>query len=278
MITHFRIEQNFFYPKCGCFTPTVDGIGPPLPESSVDYQEIEFYVEKRLHPKFSGFVEIPVRFINPEVNQNSAGLGDVRSGFKYSLIESVDRLLTLQVRGYFPSGDGEKGLGTEHVSIEPGILFQRAHHRFDSFGEFKAWVPIGGSEETFTDGTVRDFSGTILRYGLGVSYDLYRGPCQLRNCSKCGDLPGNRLSLVNEMVGWTILDGLKFRTNTPDIAPGAPGFDQTFLSAAGDTIVNLKLGLRWTTPRDTVYVGYGTAITSDRWYEEVARVDYTIRF
>src|SRR5262249_16375771 len=79
----------FFYAKCGCFrTAGLDSkaFGPPLQETSVDYQEITNYLEVRATERLSTFLEVPVRFINPEQNANESGLGDINFGFKYAFI------------------------------------------------------------------------------------------------------------------------------------------------------------------------------------------------
>ena len=279
----FPDRAEFFYPKCGCFTGG-NGPGPALPESRVDYQELRADIEYVLFPGLSAFTELPIRFINPEVNENHTGLGDIRAGFKYALLEETDRFLTLQLRGYFPTGDGDKGLGTEHVSLEPGLLFQRNDGRLRTFGEFRAWIPISSEKERFPNPApgstdpLRNFAGTVLRYGLGASYDLYQQCCTYpcSDCGVCHSYVKNRLSFVSELVGWTVLDGLKFRTSNPAAPTDAAFF--TFDSAAGDTIVNLKLGLRWSRPNDSFGVGYGFALTDEVWYQNIVRVEYAYRY
>jgi hypothetical protein len=79
--------------------------------------------------------------------------------------------LTFQLRGYFPTGDGRQGLGTEHYSIEPGLLYQRNFDGMSVFGEFKTWIPIGSSKQTI-GGVEFDYSGVVTRYGIGLGYDL----------------------------------------------------------------------------------------------------------
>lgn len=120
----FPDRAEFFYARCGCFT-NGNGPGPRLQETGVDYQELEATLEYAFTPGISAFVEVPFRSINPEANANETGLGDVRAGFKYALVNDADRWLTFQLRSYFPSGDGLQGLGTEHFSLEPGLLYQR---------------------------------------------------------------------------------------------------------------------------------------------------------
>jgi hypothetical protein len=74
------------------------------------------------------------------------------------------------------------------------------------------------------------------------------------------------LAAVAKLVGWTCGGGL-------ELSPSG-----TLLDATHDTIVNLKLGLRWNTARDTFYVGYGRALTGDAWYRDLVRAEYAIRF
>jgi hypothetical protein len=276
----FPDRAEFFYPECGCFP---NAAGPPLPESSVDYQDIETYLELAAGRYASAFVELPVRFINPVANDNTAGLGDVRAGFKYALLAESDRWLTLQFRGYFPTGDGDRGLGTEHVSLEPGVLYQSTHDRLTLLGEFRTWIPVGGSKEEFPlaanlggpGGTVRNYAGTILRYGMGTGYDFYRSH------DRCTPV---RATLVSEFVGWTILDGLKEHTLTPfepiETSPGVlnPAFVEEYESARGDTIVNLKIGVRLSSNDDSLYFGYGKSLTNDIWYSDMLRAEYSYLF
>ena len=52
-----------------------------------------------------------------------------------------------------------------------------------------------------------------------------------------------------------------------------------FLEANGDTIVNLKFGVRtyfgqWS----DLYVGYGHSVTGSRWYSDIVSVEYRLKF
>ena len=54
-------RAEFFYAKCGCFKPSgVRAPGPPLAETSVDYQDLSTYVEGALSNRFSAFVEVNI--------------------------------------------------------------------------------------------------------------------------------------------------------------------------------------------------------------------------
>ena len=236
-------RAEFFYPKCGCFPGAP---GPPKPETSVDFQEIWSYLEVALGKRFSVFADVPVRFLNPEMNANTAGLSDIQAGFKYAFVAEGGRWLTFQVRSFFPTGDGGKGLGTDHYSLEPALLaYQRLGERFAVAGEFRDWIPIGGT----------DFAGNVLRYGVGLSYDVYRR----------SDL---QVSPVGEIVGWTVLSGKEF-----DALQG-----QVF-GAAGATIINAKVGVRtYLGDHNSIYLGYGRALTGAVWYKDVIRLEYRLTF
>lgn len=268
-LTHFRLRYDnanfsnrpdraeFFYPKCGCFR--VAGIdpkasGPALSETTVDYQDVSAYVEVAANSVFSAFIDIPVRFLNPDRNANTAGLADINAGFKAAFYRTESSIATFQLRAYIPTGDGDRGLGTNHVSLEPSLLF--AKNFGDGllvFGQVGDWISIGGS----------DFAGNVLRYGVGASYLLIER--------------GNwRMAPVAEVLGWTVLSGLQ------------SDFPGNITDASGDTIVNGKFGLRFgfgplenqagLLGNSDLYIGYGRALTGDVWYKDIWRVEYRIRF
>src|SRR5262249_49342513 len=195
-------RAEFFYAK-----GFPGGPGVPLPETSVDYQDLSAYLEVAACERFSAFVELPVRFLNPEINRDTAGLADMYAGFKYAFWQSDCRMATFQLRTYTPTGAASQGLGTRHVSLEPALLvFLPFGERLTFEGELRYWIPIGGT----------DFAGDVIRYGVGLSYAVFQ------NCNW-------RVAPVAEFVGWTALGG---KETVP------PGFVE---DAAGDTIVNVKL-------------------------------------
>src|SRR5262249_27846386 len=112
----------------------------------------------------------------------------------------------------------------------------------------RLWVPIGGT----------DFAGEILRYGVGVHYDLYK-TCNMT------------IAPVAELVGWTVLDGKE------SLVP--PSGMLIVEDAGGQTIVNAKLGFRFKFgDRADVYAGYGRPLTGDRWYENIFRFEFRLLF
>src|SRR5262249_23663985 len=178
------------------------------------YQEFSAYLELAAGARLSGFVELPFRLVNPTVDANTGGPADLNVGFKWAFLYCPDRVATFQFRTYAPTGDADRGTGNNHVSLEPALLlYQRLGGPFLLEGEARAWVPIGGTS----------FAGEILRYGVGLHNDLFTGG-------------GWSATPVIELVGWTVLRGRE------SVVPpaGAP----FVLDAAGDTIVNAKLGVR----------------------------------
>jgi hypothetical protein len=225
------------------------GPGLPLPEPRIDYQELSTYLECRAAEDLSAFVEVPERFLNPEVNANAWGLGDMNLGVKCALLCDQDRVATFQFRTYIPTGNATLGLGNNHVSLEPALLgYQRLGDRAALESELRLWSPVGGT----------GFAGNIVRYGVGIHYDLARA---------CG----LQLTPVAEFVGWTVLNG-------KESVVQASGVPEVF-QAAGDTIINAKLGVR-VRFRDVgdIYAGYGRPLTGDRWYENIWRLEFRLFF
>jgi hypothetical protein len=237
-------RAEFLYPKGAPLGP-----GLPVPEPRVDYQELSAYLELAASERFSAFINVPVRFLNPEVNPDHTGFSDLDAGFKYAFLRCDDQVATFQFRTYAPTGDSRRGLGTDHVSLEPALLlYNRLTDRLALESELRLWVPVGGT----------DFAGEIIRYGVGTHYDLYR-TCNLT------------VSPVVELVGWTVLSGKE------SVVPpsGVPFVED----AAGQTILNAKLGVRvkfgdWA----DLYGGYGRPLTGDRWYENIMRFEFRLLF
>ena len=101
-----------------------------------------------------------------------------------------------------------------------------------------------------------DFTGNVLRYGIGTSYIVAQNDRWY-------------VAPVVETVGWTVLSGQEAN-------------DAGAVSARGDTIVNAKIGLRFgfggsgcgTAPTGSdLYIGYGRALTGEVWYKDMVRVE-----
>jgi hypothetical protein len=241
---------EFFYAR----SPTPPG---DRAETRVDDQELSAYAEAPLNGRLSLFVEAPVRFLNPTVDNNVKGLGDVNFGFKWAFYEEQQRVLTFQFRGYAPTGDGDVGLGSSHFRAEPALLgYSRLTDRLTAEGEVRLLVPIGDTPPVpgAVSGSAPNFASTVLRYGVGLGYEAYQSERLV-------------VTPVAEVVGWTFLNGKKTITSFADPA----GMD---VSAAGDTIVNLKAGARFRHPGvGDLYIGYGHAMTGERMYHDIVRAE-----
>lgn len=247
-------RAEFFYGQCGCFGQNAPG--PRQVETSVDYQEFIPYFERAMSKRFSLFAETPVRLINPDVNDNTGGFGDLNVGFKTAIYACKHQYLTGQFRVYAPTGDADRGLGTGHASLEPGLLYLgRVNDRLILQSEFRTWVPLSDSQVAGRG----DFAGTVLRYGIGGGYDILK----LDSCCK-----RRRVTGTFETVGWSILDGLALDGRNP----------QAPIDVDGDTIVNIKTGLRYTSGRQSIASSFGKSVTGDRWYSDILRVEYRYAF
>jgi hypothetical protein len=258
-------RAEFFYGKCGCFRtappPYTDphAPGPRLMETNVDYQDISTYIEVAPDKRWSVFAEVPVRFLNPDQNANTAGLADMNAGGKFAILYSCDQVLTAQMRVYAPTGAASHGLGTDHASLEPALLlYQRLTDRLALDAELRDWIPVGGTE----------FEGNVLREGVALEYLAL-------------NRKSFRVTPIAEVVSWQVLGGKELVEAGPNPTVFA------VQDAAGDTIVNAKIGVRFgfgelTEPgmlsHSDLYIGYGRALTGDVWYKDILRVEYRLRF
>jgi hypothetical protein len=259
----FPDRGEYFYAKCGCFN-VPNAKGPPNPESNVNYQEYTTYLEYAPTCRGSFFVELPLESVQFKSapgftnNPSATGFGDMNFGFKYALLADPCQYFTFQLRTYCPTGDPAAGLGTDHFSVEPGLLyFKSLGDRLTVEAEFKDWIPIAGAS---------DFESNVLNYGAGVGYAV----CQTQNCA---------LTPLLEVVGWTFLGGQMENIGTINSDGGA-------VSASG-TIVNVKIGARLTfggsgippyNERSSLYVGWGHAVTDQVLYRDIVRAEYRIVF
>lgn len=272
----FPDRAEFIYGKCGCyrnpalpagvFDPNAPGPGPGIP-NNVNFQSLSFMGEYAPTRRFSVFTEIPIRWLQPsgvvapagatQAFPNGAGISDITVGLKYAMLVTEHSYLTAQLTTYFPSGNALHGLGTNHYSLEPAILYHgTVTDRFSVEGEIGGWLPTGGSAGNPTTGS-QGFAGNIFFYGIGPSYKLI-------------DSNKFRLAPVVELVGWSVTGGQQ----TEVTATAGPTF-----SASGTNIVNIKIGARMAFQQhNSVYVGYGKALTSADWYDDILRVEYRYSF
>jgi Putative MetA-pathway of phenol degradation len=274
----FPDRAEFFYAKCGCYQSNLAGSGLPAYDpnapgpgpgvvTKLNFQQLYMQAEYAPHRRFSMFVEVPVRWIQPTAFvsgfgsfNNHAGLADVTAGFKAALLASRRHYLTVQLKAYFPSGDASQGLGTNHYSVEPSLLYYQAlSDRLAVESEFGIWHPIGGSAGVVSASTSApsSFAGNVIFYGVGPSYQLVRKERV-------------RLAPVVEMVGWSVLGGYQ----TVWVSPTRIGDP-----ASGTNILNIKIGARISLSHgNSFYIGYGRGLTDAVWYSDLVRVEYRLSF
>jgi len=261
-------RAEFFYAKCGCYrdVPTTDPAfdpdspGPrPGAANDVNFQQLDVWGEYAIRPGISIFGQLPVRWLQPQSFipgtgagfPDHSGIGDIRAGARFAAINAEDHSLTIQGQFFLPSGDAENGMGTDHASLEPEVLYFRQLTDIVTLeSQFGVWIPFGGAAGLPTNGDDK-FSGSVLNYGIGSGVDLFRRP-------------GLSLGPVVELVGWHVLGG--FQTGA-------------VADADGTNIVNLKIGGRVTLKdRDSIYFGYGHHLTDSTWYDDIWRFEYRRSF
>ncbi len=268
-------RDEFFYGKCGCYRgipagnpasdPNAPGPGPGIARN-LNFQQLYLYGEYAPLRRFSAFFELPFRWIQPSFVQgtgtfpNHGGVSDVSLGVKLGLVDSERSAVTFQFKAYLPSGDAADGLGTNHSSIEPMMLFYRSlSPRWTLEGELGDWHPINGSRGVPTVGS-SSFTGDVFIYGVGVSAQVYHNATL-------------SIAPVVELVGWQLLGGFQTQIEPPS-PTGGPAAPQD-----GTSIVNAKFGARTTIhAHHSVYIGYGRAVTDAAWYKNLLRAEYRYAF
>jgi len=254
---HFDIQVNpvfgfsppdtaeYFWPKSANSVQAV--------EQSVNYQDLRFRMEVG-NDLISNITELPLRFLDPQINPNTSGLADMNTAVKTRLFKGASLNISQIVRTYLNTGAVTHGLSSGHVSLEPGLLLRYEwDQRTFLFSEVKFWVPLGGDPA---------HSGEILKYGGGISH-LW--------------IDNDRFAAIPvfEFVAWNILDGEQ--TLPPSQQP-VPGGAAT-RSLDGDVIFNLFPGIRFTFKGGENFdlfelgVNGGVAVSSQRWYNGQMRFE-----
>jgi hypothetical protein len=261
-------RAEYFYAKCGCyrglpvtnpaFDPTAPGPGPGVPQS-VNFQQLYILGEyaPRAFQRFAVFGQLPFRWLQapspsgtPQAFPSSGGISDIQLGAKFAALSGENHVLTFQFASHVASGDAGKGLGTNHATIEPMVLYyQGLGDRASIEAQFGDTHPLSSSRGV--PGVSGGFAGDVLTYGVGGSYQFVQGNTA-------------RVAGVLEMVGWNIQGGAV--TAVP-------------ASTDGVNIVNFKIGPRVDfKEHHSIYFGYGIAATHATWYHEIFRTEYRYAF
>lgn len=199
--------------------------------------------------KIGVLTEIPIRALDSEFNGNNVGLGDMSVAPKIMIMDEGHLQITQITRIIILTGYFTRGLGTGHMSMEPGFLMNyKMSCTTYLHGEFKYWFPIGAD---FT------YTGTMFRYGFGISHLLYERPHQ-----DFAIIP------VLEFVGYTILDGA-----ASDPLTGG------FVDVGPQTIVNCLPGVRVMVAEGAeVGLQLGFNVTSTQFYSGMIRAEVRINY
>lgn len=132
----------------------------PIAETRVDLIDTVYRTELG-NSQAALISEISMRSLNPEVNGNTVGYGDMVLGGKALVYDGRCTKISTIFLSYLNTGPTKRGLGTGHVSLEPGVLLR--HQWTDStflHSEIKYRLPIAGSS---------GFAGDVLTTGWGLS-------------------------------------------------------------------------------------------------------------
>ncbi len=252
----FPDRSEYFWAKTpGGRGPGVPVGSPSVGETSVNYQDLDFYIEKGTKRMSIG-TDLPIRAVDPEIRDDSSGFADMDVKTKVVLMDGKNWQLTQLFNTYLPTGSVHRGTGDGHVSLEPGVAYRWKWSDDTYFhGDLKYLFPIGADP---------NFSGQVFNYGIGISHVLV-------------DTDTWALIPTLEMECWTFVDG---RQSLPGVAAIAsdPNFGSEEVNTIG--IMNLCPGLRWVCDKGCdcgtkeFGISAGIAVTSDHLYEEILRLEF----
>ncbi|HVS35456.1 MAG TPA: hypothetical protein VMS17_07715 [Gemmataceae bacterium] len=219
-VTEMRLkfEEGFdmkFPDLAEFFMPQSNTKGPKLTQPVLDanlatYREFHLINEAAIG-KFSAWIDLPYENVSFENYNGAAGLGDLSIGTKSMLLDCELLQFTFEFNTYTPTGNFTRGLGTGHVSLEPGFLMalKLAPETYLQ-GEIAYRFPLGGDQA---------FEGAVFEYHASLNHLLW--------CC------GHDLKLVGaaELNGWQFLGGEFTATgSTPAAALSAPVSSSPFAS------------------------------------------------
>lgn len=132
----------------------------PSAETRVDILDTVFRMDVG-NNKLMAMTDYTMRSVNPERNDNTTGFGDMVLGAKATLFDGPSTKVSSVFRTYLKTGPADRGLGTGHVSLEPGFLLRHQLNQHTYFhGEAKYWLPIAGTPAV---------AGDVLKLGAALS-------------------------------------------------------------------------------------------------------------
>ena len=214
----FPDKSEFFYARADG-----QGKGPRqtvpviVAPNDITYREFHLYQEAGIGG-FSAWADVPYRNVSAEEYPGAAGFSDLSFGTKSLLLDCELLQFSLEFNTYTPTGNFTKGLGTGHVSLEPGFLAAvKLTPETYLQGELAYRIPIGGDP---------NFEGPVFHYHLSLNHLL----CH------CGH--GVQLIGTAELNGWEFCGGAFTAPGNTSSAPVDVG-----VSAVGN-VLNLGTGVR----------------------------------
>jgi hypothetical protein len=226
--------------------PKVGALGPATAARSLELHELSMYTEVA-SGGFSFFFDMPYRSYDTDLGTHAAGFGDINLGTKSVLFDSELLLITFQFRTWIPSAVGMKGLGTQHVTLEPSLLLAlNVGPQTYLQAQIAEWIPISADA---------GHAGAILHYHASLNHVLWRWQ------------PSVPIIGTLEANGWSFQDG-----QYTDPALGV-------LPASGETYLSAGPGLR-VVVCDKIDFGFGSAfaVTDGHWGEQTIRGEFRWRF
>lgn len=231
-------------------SPVAQGPKPRPPAAAIrrlNYHDLRWYTEAAVD-RFSISIDIPYRSIDSDFTRHGAGLGDLVVGFKALLLDTEVAEIAVALRGYIPTGNADRGLGTAHASLEPALLFAlKLYPEAFLQGEIAEWIPIDGDE---------DYAGAILHYHFSANHRVaYFGPA-------------TSLIATLEFSGFSFQDGAY---TDPALGPLQPSSGSTYFYAG----TGLRLDI---CNRTDLGVAVQVPLTDVHFAEVWLRTDLRIRF
>lgn len=248
-VTQFRYRWDMAlgmqYPDRSEFVwPTVGTLGPSAVPNSLTMHDLSMYSEIA-SGGFSIFTDMPYRSWNGD-GMGGAGFGDMSVGTKSVLFDCELMIVTFQFKTFIPIGMGFKGLGTQHVSLEPSLLMAINLSPDTSFqAQISEWIPIGALSG----------GGAVLHGHASLNHVLYRWQ------------PAVPIIGTLEANSWSFQDGT-YTTPSLDV-----------VQSSGETYVSAGPGVR-VVVCDKIDFGIGTAfsLTDQHWGEQTLRSEFRWRF
>jgi hypothetical protein len=260
--------KNLIGPASPCAPSTNPGNGPACVASSVNYEDLSLYMEGAAD-RVGIFVEMPYREVDPtaapitslvEDNANGccphSGFADMTVGTKTLLLDCELLQISFQFKTFIPVGNAMKGLGTNHVSLEPALLMAlRLGPNSYLQAETAYWIPISGDPL---------YMGDVFHAHASFNHILWRPCCDIQ---LIGTIEANEWSVLggNYTAEWVITD--------------AKGVNNAVALSGTATIASAGPGIRLNVC-DRIDFGVGTAFsfTGARWAEELIRSEFRWRF